>query len=113
MLYYQRGSETDHLSPEDLQQGLNEALDKLGPRGKVLALPPDITRYYSRAGDLTRYAWQYHGERLTDILPALGTHFPMTEPEIKRMFGEVPVDLFRVHDWRKSLATLGDRKSVV
>ncbi|NQV34888.1 MAG: DUF2088 domain-containing protein [Phycisphaeraceae bacterium] len=107
MLYYQRGSETDHLTDEDLQQGLNEALDKMGERQKVLALPPDITRYYSRAGDLTRYAWQYYGEHLTDILPALGTHFAMTEPEIKRMFGDVPVELFRVHDWRKSLATLG------
>ncbi len=107
MLYYQRGSETDHLTDEDLQQGLNEALDILGARQKVLALPPDITRYYSRAGDLTRFAWQYYGDRLTDILPALGTHFAMTEPEIKRMFGEVPVDLFRVHDWRKGLATLG------
>ena len=107
MLYFQRGSETDHLTDEDLQQGLNEALDKMGARQKVLALPPDITRYYSRAGDLTRYAWQYYGDRMTDILPALGTHFAMTEPEIKRMFGDVPVELFRVHDWRKSLATLG------
>ena len=107
MLYYQRGSETDHLTDEDLQQGLNEASDRLGTRTRVLALPPDITRYYSRAGDLTRFAWQYYGDRLTDILPALGTHFAMTEPEIRRMFGEVPVDLFRVHDWRKSLATLG------
>lgn len=107
MLYYQRGSETDRLTDEDLQQGLNEALDKLGARQKVLALPPDITRFYSRAGDLTRYAWQYYGERLTDILPALGTHFAMTGPEIERMFGNVPQDLFRVHDWRKGLATLG------
>ncbi len=108
MLYFQRGSETDHLTPEDLQQGLNQALDKLGRRQKVLALPPDITRFYSQAGDLTRFAWQYYGDRLTDILPALGTHFAMTEPEIKRMFGEVSLDLFRVHDWRDSLTTLGN-----
>jgi nickel-dependent lactate racemase len=107
MLYYQRGSETDHLTSEDLQQGLSEALDRLGYRRRVLALPPDITRFHSRAGDLTRFAWQYFGHRLTDILPALGTHVAMTEPEIHRMFGEVPVDLFRVHDWRNSLATLG------
>ncbi|MCF7974635.1 MAG: lactate racemase domain-containing protein [Phycisphaerae bacterium] len=107
MLYYQRGSETDRLTPDDLQQGLTEALDRLGPRNRVLALPPDITRFYSRAGDLTRLAWQYYGNRMTDILPALGTHVAMTEPEIRRMFGEVPVDLFRVHDWRNSLATLG------
>lgn len=108
MLYYRRGSETDNLSVEDLKQGLCEALDKLGTKKKVLALPPDITRFYSRAGELTRYAWQYYGDKLTDILPALGTHFAMTEDEIKRMFGDVPVGLFRKHDWREGLARLGE-----
>ncbi len=108
MLYYHRGSEDDLFSIEDLKQGLFEALDKLGRRRKVLALPPDITRFYSRAGELTRYAWQYYGPTLTDILPAVGTHFAMTEPEIQRMFGDVPVELFREHDWRGGLATLGE-----
>ena len=106
MLYYSRGSENDRLSTEDLKQGLCEALDKLGARRKVLALPPDITRFYSRAGELTRYAWQYYGDKLTDILPAVGTHFAMTEAEIRRMFGDVPIGLFREHDWRGGLATL-------
>jgi nickel-dependent lactate racemase len=113
MLYYERGSETDQLSSDDLRQGLYEALDKLGARKKVLAVPPDITRFYSRAGELTRLAWQYYGAALTDILPALGTHFAMNEPEIRRMFGDVPVDLFRVHDWRSDLVTLGQVPSAL
>jgi nickel-dependent lactate racemase len=108
MLYYSRGSENDNLGAEDLKQGLCEALDRLGSKQKVLALPPDITRFYSRAGELTRYAWEYYGDKLTDILPAVGTHFAMTEPEIERMFGDVPVSLFREHDWRGGLATLGE-----
>jgi len=108
MLYYSRGSENDSLSAGDLKQGLYEALEKLGKKTKVLALPPDITRFYSRAGELTRYAWQYYGAAMTDILPALGTHFPMTEGEIRRMFGDLHVDLFRKHDWRDGLATLGE-----
>jgi len=108
MLYYSRGNENDSLSAEDLKAGLCEALDKLGAKRKVLALPPDITRFYSRAGELTRYAWQYYGEALTDILPAIGTHFAMTEAEIERMFGDVPVDLFRKHDWRHGITTLGE-----
>jgi len=107
MLYYERGSETEQLSSDDLRQGLYEALTKLGARKKVLAVPPDITRFYSRAGELTRLAWQYYGAALTDILPALGTHFAMTEPEIQRMFGDVPTDLFRAHDWRSDLVTIG------
>lgn len=108
MLFYSRGSERDNLSSDDLKQGLTAALDKLGSRRRVLALPPDITRLHSRAGELTRYAWQYYGAAMTDVLPALGTHFAMTGPEIKKMFGSVPADLFRVHDWRNGFATLGE-----
>ncbi len=107
MLYYQRGSTDDILSAEDLRQGLYEALEKLGVRKKVLAIPPDITRFYSRAGDLTRWAWEFYGPKLTDVLPALGTHVAMTSAEIERMFGPMPQDLFREHDWRHGLATLG------
>jgi len=107
MLYYARGSETDNLTGEDLRQGLCQALDKLGAKSKVLAVPPDGTRFYSRAGELTRLAWQYYGDKLTDILPALGTHFAMTEAEIKRMYGDTPPNLFRKHDWRNDIVTLG------
>src|SRR5512133_2123802 len=108
MLYYSRGSEHENLSADDLKQGLYAALEKLGHKRKVLALPPDITRLHSRSGELTRYAWQYYGKALTDVLPALGTHFAMTEPEIRKMFGEVPAGLFRVHDWRNGFTTLGE-----
>jgi nickel-dependent lactate racemase len=107
MLYYQRGNPQDNLSLDDLKAGLYEALGKLGKQQKVLAIPPDITRFYSRAGDLTRLAWQYYGNAMTDILPALGTHFAMSEHEIRRMFGDIPQELFRVHNWRSDLVTLG------
>ncbi len=107
MLYYERGNPQDNLSLEELKVGLFAALDKLGPRKKVLAIPPDMTRFYSRAGDLTRLVYQYYGDALTDILPALGTHYAMTETEISRMFGDVPMGLFRVHNWRDDLVTLG------
>lgn len=108
MLYYARGSETDDLSDIDLQKGLNEALDKLGRRKRVLALPPDFTRFHSRAGDITVNAYRYYADALTDILPALGTHFEMTGPEIERMFPGVPGSLFRVHKWRTDIITLGE-----
>jgi nickel-dependent lactate racemase len=107
MLYFSRGSETETLSSQDLKDGLFAALDRLGKRRKVLAVPPDITRIYSRAGELTRYMWQYYGAAMTDILPSLGTHTAMTPQEITRMFNDVPHNLFRVHDWRGGLVTLG------
>jgi len=107
MLYYEIGSKDTNLSGEDLKKGLFEALDKLGRKNKVLAVPPDYTRLPSRSGELTEFAWQYYAEKLTDVLPALGTHSPMTEQQISHMFGSTPHDLFRVHDWRNDVLTLG------
>ena len=107
-LYYAIGSPTLDLSADDLRAGLFEALDKLGKRNRVLALPPDITRYHSRAGELTRYAWQYYGDALKDVMPALGTHVAMSRAEAETMFGDMPQSLIRVHNWRDGIVTLGE-----
>jgi nickel-dependent lactate racemase len=108
MLYYQRGSVTDSLSHEDLKEALKIVFDKLGPRKRVLALPPDFTRFHSFAGELTQLSYQYYGDKLVDVLPALGTHTGMTDAQIEKMFTGVPKELFRVHDWRNDVVTLGE-----
>ncbi|MCK4466299.1 MAG: DUF2088 domain-containing protein [Bacteroidales bacterium] len=107
MIYYQRGSENEVINSGELKEAVFTTLEKLGKKNKVLAIPPDFTRVHSRAGELTQYVWEYYGNKLTDILPALGTHAPMTNDEITTMFGNVPKYLFRVHDWRKDIVTLG------
>ena len=107
-LFFAEGSASTELSSADLREGLFEALGKLGVRRKVLAVPPDFTRSHSRAGELTELAWEFYGERLTDVLPALGTHKQMTEGEIGTMFGRTPRSLFRVHNWREDVVTLGE-----
>jgi nickel-dependent lactate racemase len=96
------------MSPAEVKANLFKALGKLGPRKKVLAVPPDFTRFHSKAGELTEYAWDYYQDALTDVLPALGTHKGMTDHEIQTMFGPTPRDLFRVHDWRNDIVTLGE-----
>ena len=108
MLYFESGSTAHKLSAEDLKNGLFEAFKKLGDKKKVLAIPPDYTRFPSRAGELTEFTWEYYGEKLTDILPALGTHSPMTGEQIAHMFGKTPRSLFRDHDWRNDVVTLGE-----
>lgn len=108
MLYYEKGSTDIELTSADLKTGLFEALKKLGEKHKVLAIPPDYTRLPSRAGELTEYAWQYYGDTLTDVLPALGTHSPMTAHQIEHMFGTLPASLIREHDWRNDVVTLGN-----
>ena len=81
MIYYEKGSTETALNGHDLKQGLFEALEKMGAKQKVLAIPPDYTRLPSRAGELTEFAWEYYQDKLTDVLPALGTHTPMTAPQ--------------------------------
>ena len=108
MLLYKRGHKKDNLTRQELKEGLCSALDKLGPKKKVLVIPPDFTRYHSRAGELTSTAWEYYGSTLTDILPALGTHIPMTKMEIREMFRQTPLELFREHNWRTGLVSLGE-----
>ena len=107
MIYYQFGSENTVIGPNELEYGVFSALVKLGPRKKVIAVPPDFTRFHSRAGDITTLVYRYFKESLTDILPALGTHSPMTSDEISEMYKEVPENLFRVHDWRNDVVTVG------
>ena len=107
-LYLSIGSSATELAPDQLKELLFQALDAIGPRKRVLVVPPDQTRAHSRAGDLTRYAWEYYGDKLQAILPALGTHSAMSPASLTRMFGEVPHSLFRVHNWRTDVETLGE-----
>ena len=90
---------------------LEQAIAKSGKDlKKVLIIPPDITRFNSNAGELTAIIYEMLSDKAEiDILPALGTHFPMTEHEIRTMFGDnIPLDRFIVHDWRNGLIHLGD-----
>ncbi|HSU18734.1 MAG TPA: lactate racemase domain-containing protein [Acidobacteriaceae bacterium] len=107
-LLFSAGSPTTEMSPEEIRAGLFEALGKLGERKKVLGVPPDFTRFHSKAGELTDLAYEFYGERLTDVLPALGTHSPMTEEQLRTMYPKTPRELFRVHNWREDIVTLGE-----
>jgi len=108
VLFYGKGSASTAFTEEELRAALSEAFGKLGPRKQVLAIPPDHTRLHSRAGLITRMAWQHYGTALTCVLPALGTHAPMGEMELRMMFGEMPLELFRIHDWRRDVLNLGE-----
>lgn len=108
MLLYARGNENEFLSEDDIREAVYSSLEKLGYKKKVLAIPPDFTRFHSQAGILTHYSFKYYKEYMTDILPALGTHVAMTEKEISTMYPGIPLELFRVHNWRNDLITLGE-----
>ena len=107
MLYFARGSKTDVITPAETREILGKVFDGMGKKKRVLAIPPDFTRFNSYAGPITEMINDYYGDTLTDVMPALGTHSPMTDEQIKTMFGSVPADKFRVHDWRNDVVTIG------
>ncbi len=76
---------------------------------RMLLLPPDHTRLNSRAGKITEMIYGEFGNSCEIvIMPALGTHAPMGEKELSLMFGDnIPRSIFRVHDWRNDVVTLG------
>jgi nickel-dependent lactate racemase len=102
------GSEKTDLTSKQLNELLAESLAKLGSRSSVLAIPPDITRLHSQAGVLTRMAWKHYGDRLKAVLPALGTHTPLRSDQLTHMFGDMPHDLFHIHNWRTDIETVGE-----
>src|SRR5271165_3989182 len=107
-LFCAAGSAGTDISAQQLQHLLEGALDKLGSRNRVLVVPPDQSREHSRAGELTRYAYEFYGDRLKAVLPALGTHTAMRPDQLSHMFANVPQELFHVHNWRTDIETLGE-----
>ena len=109
--FAERSGETLALSRQDKEALLRQAIEKIGrPLRKVLILPPDFTRFNSNAGELTAILYGMLAPRAqVDIMPALGTHFAMTEKEIRAMFGpDIPMDRFFEHDWRHGVKHVGD-----
>ncbi|MCL2079341.1 MAG: lactate racemase domain-containing protein [Oscillospiraceae bacterium] len=76
---------------------------------KVLLVPPDITRKNSGAGIITELLYDILDDVHIDILPALGTHMPMTRDEQTAFFGgKIPPERFLVHDWRNGVSKIGE-----
>lgn len=102
------------LSTEDLNKVLDEFIEKKTTHVKrMLILPPDITRFYSRAGYISNYLYQrLHSRCDIYFMPALGTHDPMSNEEIDEMFGEdIPKDRFLPHFWRTDVKKVGELPS--
>ena len=97
------------LSPDEIRQALLASLEGRSVR-RALILPPDFTRFHSGAGFITNVYYHALTERgaAVDILPALGTHEPMTPAQLDAMFGDVPHERFLVHDWRHDVVKLGE-----
>jgi nickel-dependent lactate racemase len=108
MIYFANGSVDNFLSKVDLKEAIFSSLDKIGIKNKVLAVPPDFTRFHSQAGIITEFVYDYYKDKLVDVLPATGTHYPLSKNEREIMFGSIPANLFREHKWKQDLTNLGE-----
>ncbi|MBR5516740.1 MAG: DUF2088 domain-containing protein [Firmicutes bacterium] len=97
------------LSHEEIKEALLVSLEGRELKN-VLIIPPDFTRFHSNAGFITNVYYHALTERgvNVDILPALGTHVPVTEEEIDLMFGDIPYDKFIPHNWRNDVMKIGE-----
>lgn len=92
---------------------LKDALEKsLAGRTlqKVLIIPPDFTRFHSQAGKITGIYYHLLTERgvQVDIMPALGTHEPVSKAQWEIMFAGIPYENMIVHDWRHDVVKIGE-----
>jgi hypothetical protein len=133
------GSETTALKDEEIRGYLGTFLSAMGEREDIMIVPPDYTRFHSQAGKITRMICEYYNfinkssssdidssfannnnsndetknktPPSISILPALGTHAPMTPTQIESMYGrqlkEKEPSPFMVHDWRNDVVTIG------
>ena len=97
------------LSRDEIRTALLESIESRKIKN-ALIIPPDFTRFHSNAGYITNVYYHALTEMgaNVDILPALGTHVPVTEEEMDIMFGDIPHDKFIPHNWRTDVVKLGE-----
>ncbi|NLZ52806.1 MAG: DUF2088 domain-containing protein [Thermoanaerobacteraceae bacterium] len=102
---------SDDINDLQMKNALEESLSGLGKDlKKILLLPPDFTRCHSQAGKITAMYYDILKDTChVDIMPAIGTHMPMTHEEIEKMYGkDMPKERFIVHDWRNDIVKIGE-----
>ena len=97
------------LTNEEIKEVLVKAVEGRNLK-KVLILPPDFTRFHSNAGLITNIYYHMLKEQgvEVEIMPALGTHAPVSESQWQAMFGDIPYEEMIVHNWRTDVVKLGE-----
>jgi len=104
------GGLKDKIESADLEKMMRAVAGAI-PSGarKILLIPPDFSRFHSGAGEISSILYRLlSGSLEVDLLPALGTHRPMTTAEMERMFPGIPPNRIHIHDWRNGICALGE-----
>jgi nickel-dependent lactate racemase len=108
-----RGDSTPGIAKDELAVFVRDLVaDIVATRARrVLLVPPDQTRFHSRAGEIVaQLATLLEGQvERVDVMPALGTHRPLGPAESRLMFGDA-IDPARLlhHRWRDDVTTIGE-----
>lgn len=101
----------EEITRKEMEEALDSWLDGAQCKlKKVLLLPPDYTRSLSQAGLITEILYErLSPDTQVDIMPALGTHVPVSDEERLKMFGpKIPKERFIVHNWRDDIEKIGE-----
>lgn len=96
------------LSGQEILSGVLASIEGEKPK-RALLLPPDFTRYHSNAGLITNMYYHVLTDSgcNVDIMPALGSHVPVTREQADKMFGDIPFEKFIAHSWRNDVVQIG------
>lgn len=106
-----KATESQPITDRELNDLLAQSVAALKPGlKKVLLLPPDFTRMHSGAGKITAIYYNMLKDTCqVEIMPALGTHDPMTVEECREFFGpDVPLENIVAHNWRTDIVKIGE-----
>jgi hypothetical protein len=109
LMFYKAQDSKNPLSSTSLECCATSICSGISRGSRILIIPPDITRLHSYAGEITRAVYNNLPDGCrSSVLPATGTHKPMTHSEIVQMFGtDIPADQFLEHDWRNDPVARG------
>jgi len=104
--------EGDKISLCELEGTISKYIEeKILGDNRILIIPPDGSRYHSGAGLITEMIYKKLKKRQDieiKIMPALGTHKPMSIEALNNMFGDIPPQNFIRHRWREDTVKIGE-----
>lgn len=102
-------TDRDGIDAARVTECLERLLEQYPTLKKVLIIPPDFTRCYSYAGEITQSLYRLLSPyAAVHVMPALGTHMAMDAEERQKMFGGIiPDDAFLVHHWQADTVSIG------
>ncbi len=74
---------------------------------RVAIVAPDYSRIASQSGAIANLLLKHFGKRIVAVIPALGTHLPMSSDEKSEMFSSFSPNLFIDHKYRSDVEHIG------